>query len=115
VVRSFLDAYNAHNLVGVLATLAPDIDYADHDYLRGVPMVMHGKKSVAAWLRARFAEGDRLLHGTISIPDAARPWAVAVFGLTRVNRPLAAQRRTVVVAAKVALTPNCSHVQALRL
>jgi len=116
VTRKFLDAYNAHNLTGVLATLAADIDYGDCDYRYKISRVMHGKGSVAIWLRARFAEHDRLLHGTISVPDGARlPQAVAIFGMTRTNDTLKAQHRSVVIAAKIGLTHNERFLEALRM
>jgi len=116
VTRTFLDAYNAHNLPGVLATLAADIDYGDCDYRHKVSRIMHGKGAVAAWLRARFAEHDRLLHGTISVPDGARmPQAVAIFGMTRSNDTLKAQHRSVVIAAKIGLTHNERFLEALRM
>jgi len=116
VARTFLNAYNAHNLRGVLATLAANIDYGDCDYKRKISRVMHGKGAVAAWLRARFAEHDRLLHGTISVPGGAgMPQAVAIFGMTRVNDTLKAQHRSVVIAAKIGLTHDGRFLEALRM
>lgn len=116
VTHAFLDAYNAHNLAGVLATLAADVDYGDCDYRHATSKVMHGKSNVAAWLRARFAEHDRLLHGTVSVPSGERwPQAVAIFGIARVNDTLKAQHRSVDVAAKIGLTHNGSLLEAVRM
>ncbi len=116
VTHAFLDAYNAHNLTGVLATLAADIDYGDCDYRHKISRVMHGKGTVAVWLRARFAEHDRLLHGTISVPNGERlPQDVAIFGIARSNDTLKAQHRSVIVAAKIGLTRDGSYLESMRM
>lgn len=59
ILQAFFDAYNHHDLPGVLATLG-DVNYGDCDYANGVFHSIHTKDDLATWLKARFADQDRL-------------------------------------------------------
>jgi len=67
--RVFLDAYNRHDVAGVLATLDfsdPTFVYDDCDYALGFSTKSFNRGEVAAWLRERFAEGDYFRHATVA-------------------------------------------------
>jgi hypothetical protein len=59
VVQQFVDAYNAHDITGVLATLSKNVTYGDCDYARHVLRLLQGKVAVKSWLQVRFTEHDR--------------------------------------------------------
>lgn len=63
--RAFVDAYNRHDVTGVLALVAGSIVYDDCDFSQGTVVNLTGKAGVAAWLRARFAQADRLVRPRI--------------------------------------------------
>lgn len=67
LARTFLDAYNRHDVAGVVALLAGSIVYDDCDFSQGTVVNLRGKSAVAAWLRARFAENDRLVRPRIAL------------------------------------------------
>jgi hypothetical protein len=58
VVQQFVDAYNAHDIAGVLDTLSTTVTYGDCDYTRHVLRLFQGKVAVKSWLQARFREHD---------------------------------------------------------
>ena len=59
VLQAFFDAYNRHDVEGVLITLAETFAYGDCDIAARHMFVFETKKELAAWLQARFAEGDQ--------------------------------------------------------
>jgi hypothetical protein len=59
-VVTFLRAYNAGKLTAALAVVTPDVVGSDCDYRRRKAILFSGKKAFAGWLRARFADRDRL-------------------------------------------------------
>ncbi len=64
----YVDAYNRHDIRGVLATLDfsdPTFFYSDCDYAFGEGVKSYSKAEVTAWLRARFAEGERFSRATV--------------------------------------------------
>ncbi len=66
--RDYVDAYNHHDIRGVLATLDfsdPKFNYDDCDYAFSEAVKSLSKAEVIAWLQARFAEGDRFSHATV--------------------------------------------------
>jgi ketosteroid isomerase-like protein len=62
LVHAFLDAYARQDVAGVLAVLTDDVVYADCGLPRGTVVSLSGKPAVETWIRARFAEGDRLVQ-----------------------------------------------------
>lgn len=116
VVRAFVDAYNAHDVAGVLSTVADDIAYADCNYASAQATAIQGKAALEAWLRARFAEHDRLLQARIEIQGAgvAPPGPGGSLLAIRVNDVLQAQQRLKMVAAKIALTSDGDHLRSVR-
>jgi len=104
VLRAFVDAYNSHDLAGVLSTLAADIDYADC-------RIMRGKGEVQAWLRVLFAEHERLVQARISVPRGPRfPYAAAITAI-RVDDAVQARGQVAWIGAKIALTHDGGHVR----
>ncbi len=114
VVHAFVDAYNSGNLAGVLATVADDIDYGDCNDILGQGRIMHGKTALAAWLQARFAEHDHFANARIDVPGLGGDWRGVSLNVLRVSDILRAQRRLVVLSAKIGLTRDGSRLQALR-
>lgn len=104
VLRAFVDAYNSHDLAGVVSTLAPNIDYADC-------RIMRGKGEVQAWLRVLFAEHERLLQARISVPRGPMfPYAAAITAI-RVDDAVRARRQVAWIGAKIALTHDGGQVR----
>ena len=66
IVVQFLDAFNARNFKRALGSFATDPRYeryvavSDCDYRNHRSVSFRGRRSVAAWLRQRFADRDRL-------------------------------------------------------
>jgi limonene-1,2-epoxide hydrolase len=76
VTIRFINAFNAHKLEQALATFAPDAGGSDCSY-RPVQVVrFRGKREIAAWLRKRFADDDRLGAGRVLNENAAQPVGV---------------------------------------
>ncbi len=108
VLRAFVDAYNSHDLAGVLSTLATDIDYADCRILRG-------KGEVQAWLRVLFAEHERLVQARISVPRGPRfPYAAAITAI-RVDDAVQARGHVAWIGVKIALTHDGGQVRFVRI
>lgn len=80
LARTFVDRYNRHDVAGVAALLSDTITYMDCDFSRGATVTLAGKPAVAAWLRARFAQGDRLVHPRIVL----RSWLNEASGSTAI-------------------------------
>ena len=119
VVQAFVDAYNNHDVSGVLALLTDPLQYADCDATHHTRQVLRGKAEVALWLRARFAERDRwaqarvLLYGPQSQPPND-PHGAGLEGM-RINDVLRAQGRVTNWAAKLLLTEDGSRLTAVIL
>lgn len=79
----FIAAYNARRLSDALALLAPDANASDCDYenVRGLKFV--GRRQVAAWLRQRFRDRDRLTVSRISAKDPSQPVGVLLVEYAR--------------------------------
>ncbi len=108
VLRAFVDAYNSHDLAGVVSTLAPNIDYADC-------RIMRGKGEVQAWLRVLFAEHERLLQARISVPRGPRfPYTASITAI-RVDDAVQARGQVAWFAAKIGLTHDGGHVRFVRI
>jgi len=62
LARAFLRAYNRHDVAGVLATIATDVSYTDCGVSQDSSgtVTLGGKAALGAWLRSRFAAGDRI-------------------------------------------------------
>ncbi len=58
VIQAFIDAYNQHNLTGVLALFPDHFVYGDCDYAHHILHGIKSKAELATWLRARFADHD---------------------------------------------------------
>ncbi len=108
VLRAFVDAYNSHDLPGVLSTLDAGVNYADC-------RIMHGKGAVQAWLRVLFAEHERLVQAQISVPRGPMfPYAAAITAI-RVDDAVQSRGHVVWFAAKIGLTRDGDHVQFVRI
>ncbi len=108
VLRAFVDAYNSHDLPGVLSTLSADIDYEDCRILRG-------KGEVQAWLRVLFAEHERLVQAHIDVPHGPMfPYLAAITAI-RVDDAVQARGHVVWFAAKIGLTHDGGQVRFVRI
>jgi hypothetical protein len=67
LARSYLAAYNAHQLNAVLDLLDPAVIYEDCDYTVGTRRTLSGPDAVAAWLRTLFAAGDQFVSPQILV------------------------------------------------
>lgn len=65
LAHAFLAAYDRHDIDAVLRTISPDVVYEDYDYTSAQFVWLKGRDAVERWLRARFADGDRLRGATI--------------------------------------------------
>lgn len=120
VVQAFVDAYNRHDAQGVLATLAPDVSYGDCAYTDTGAVstgsgardgMLHGWGAVLAWLQARFAEHDRFLQPTISLPGGQKDPLGASLEAIRVNDAVQEHQPITLAGAKIALTQDGGHLQ----
>ncbi len=108
VLRAFVDAYNSHDLAGVLSTLAPDVDYADC-------RIMRGTGAVQAWLRVLFAEHERLMQAQIDVPRGPMfPYTASITAI-RVDDAVQARGHVAWFAAKIGLTHDGGQVQFVRI
>lgn len=78
LVQAFLDAYNAHNITRVLATVRKDVVYKDCNYRSRRPEIVQGKSQMRAWLQARFRENDHFLHPSIMVDNPDQPYVAAI-------------------------------------
>ncbi len=85
VLQSFFDAYNRHDLNGVLAMLVDAPVYGDCDFTNRRMHVFETKDNLQIWLKARFAERDQFIvqemiigPSTGSPPNDPRSTAVEV-------------------------------------
>jgi hypothetical protein len=82
VLEQFLDAYNRHDLAGVLQTLATSHSpfmYHDCDYTGLLSPTLTTRTELVNWLRARFAEGDRF--DNVAIVQSLDPNVIGFQGL----------------------------------
>ncbi len=110
IVRSFVDAYNRHDLSGVLATMADRVQYGDCDYTHGQGAAMRGINDLRNWLLGRFAEHEQFLQAQIGVPPGNRQPPVAALSFLRTSDALQAQGRVRESAAKIFLTPDGSRL-----
>ncbi len=64
-VIEFLNAYNSRKLAPALASFGATAAVSDCDYRRVRAVRFAGKVAITQWLRARFADHDRLTLGTV--------------------------------------------------
>jgi len=62
LVQDFIDAYNQHNINGVLATFDTKLKYYDCDYATSHLVFLTTKKQLRQWLRTVFEEQDTFQH-----------------------------------------------------
>jgi hypothetical protein len=110
VVRAFVDAYNRHDVPGVLATLAPDIQYGDCDYTHEVGGILHGLQATQAWLRARFAEHDLFLQASIGAFPRLRPPGASLEAI-RVNDGILPGQHVQTGGAKIFMTGDGARIR----
>ena len=86
VLQAFFDAYNRHDIEGVLMTLAKTFAYSDCDVVARHMFVFETKEDLAMWLEMKFSEGDHIIVGKMIIapaegspPNEPRSTAVEVF------------------------------------
>jgi hypothetical protein len=94
-VQAFVDAYNRHDINGVLATVAPQPTYwyGDCDYVWHESYGIKGKAPFIRMLRDRFAENDRLQPTQIwegEDSNGPSPDTLGISG-TRTNDPITVQ------------------------
>ena len=70
ILRSFLGAYNRHDVMGVLATLAETFVYGDCDFAARRMHVFETTEGLTTWLQAKFAQQDRFRVDEILIAPA---------------------------------------------
>lgn len=116
VLQAYFDAYNNHDIAGVLAILGDRFQYGDCDEARHIARSFHSKVEVATWLRARFAEHDRFTQVDLGSPDhALNSPPAANPGFIRTNDTLRAQGRILVAGAKVILTQAGDRISTMAL
>jgi YVTN family beta-propeller protein len=115
VIQAFVDAYNRHDVAGVLALFPARFLYGDCDYARQTVHTLTNRSTLAAWLRARFAEHDYfaqasvVMNGPLSYP-ANDPHSGGV-DVLRTSDALRAQHGTAGIGFKINLTPDGTHIQ----
>ncbi len=62
LVQDFVDAYNRHDINGVLATFDSKLKYGDCDYATSHLVLLTTKKQLRQWLRTVFEEQDTFQH-----------------------------------------------------
>ena len=62
LVQDFVDAYNRHDINGVLATWDPKLKYNDCDYATSHLVLLTTKQQLRQWLRTVFEEQDTFQH-----------------------------------------------------
>jgi len=62
LVQDFVDAYNRHDINGVLATFDSKLKYFDCDYATSHLVFLTTKKQLRQWLRTVFEEQDTFQH-----------------------------------------------------
>ena len=75
VLESFFDAYNRHDVEGVLITLSETFAYGDCDPAARHMFVFEEREDLAVWLQTKFADGDQFLVEKMIIapPEGAPP------------------------------------------
>jgi hypothetical protein len=87
---AFVGAFNGHRLEAALRVLAPDALISDCDYRRVQVVQFSGKRGVARWLRARFADHDFLGVEAVLNENASDPvGAMEIDYFVRRSRTLA--------------------------
>jgi YVTN family beta-propeller protein len=115
VIQAFVDAYNRHDVAGVIALFPARFLYGDCDYARHTSSTLTSKAALAAWLRARFAEHDYfaqanvVMNGPQSYP-VNDPRGGGVENL-RTSDALRAQHGNANIAFKITLTPDGTRIQ----
>jgi hypothetical protein len=123
LVQAFIDAYNRHDIAGVLALFAPIFQYGDCDETHHVfqyvndynPSTGHliasdvapARHALAEWLRARFAAHDYFAQASVLVPG--QPKVAGVTGL-RVNDALRAQGRVSPLNFKIIVSDDGTHI-----
>jgi len=62
LVQDFIDAYNRHDINGVLATFDSKLKYYDCDYATSHVVLLTTKQQLRQWLRTVFEERDTFQH-----------------------------------------------------
>ncbi|HEY8684953.1 MAG TPA: nuclear transport factor 2 family protein [Chloroflexota bacterium] len=78
VVRSFIHAYNRHDLKGVLNLFTPSVRYTDCDWVRQTPRYAIGPAQLQRLFQREFADNQHFLHPKIT---TANPQQRYVAGL----------------------------------
>ena len=117
VLEAFFDAYNRHDLAGVLATLADPFVYGDCDFARRQMYVFETEDELTTWLNTKFADQDQFLVEEIVIaptegspPDDPRNTVVEVLRTNTSLEAIAEPRRSLF---KIILNPEGNRIQYL--
>lgn len=116
VLQAFADAYRRQDVAGILA-LFPDLfNYWDCDYARRENHFIRDKDTLAAWLRARFADHDRLEVTNIVIGGygSTKPITGGI-EVIRTSDALRARGRSRTVGIKVGLTEAGDRIDTIAL
>ncbi|MDB5056880.1 MAG: hypothetical protein JWO59_352 [Chloroflexi bacterium] len=115
VIQAFVDAYNRHDVAGVLALFPVRFLYGDCDYTHHTSSTLMNKAALAAWLRARFAEHDFFAQATVIMngsqsypPNDPHDGGVDVL---RTSDALRVQRRIANFGFKITLTTDGTRIQ----
>jgi YVTN family beta-propeller protein len=115
VIQAFVDAYNRHDVAGVLALFPVRFLYGDCDYTHHTSSTLTNKEALAAWLRARFAEHDYFAQATVIMngsqsypPNDPHDGGVDVL---RTSDALRVQHRIANFGFKITLTMDGTRIQ----
>lgn len=78
VVRSFIHAYNHHDLQGVLNLFIPSARYYDCDWTRQKPRDAIGQAQLRRLFRREFADNERILRPTIITANPEQRYVAAL-------------------------------------
>jgi RNA polymerase sigma-70 factor (ECF subfamily) len=90
VVRSFVRAYNHHDLHGVLSLFTPSARYSDCDWVRQTPRFAIGQAELRRLFQREFADNERFVRPKIT---TANPQQRYVAGLDFLQTSRSMQRR----------------------
>lgn len=117
VLQAFFDAYDHHDLAGVLATFAETFAYGDCDFQDHQMLVFETRPDLTTWLQAKFVDEDQfqVIKMIIAPPDGspANDPGLAAVQVLRTNetlKVLAAEKQSLF---KIVLNEEGNRIQYL--
>jgi len=117
VLQAFFDAYNRHDLSGVLLMLAETFTYGDCNFIDRQRHVFETRDDLIIWLEAKFADQDEFFIEEMiiapaegSLPNDPRNTAVRAL---RKNTSLQALAKAKHSLFKIVLNPEGNRIQYL--